>query len=225
MVTILASSNNHSVISEPPKDYQVEQHPFPNTEASAVTVTWEFVELKSREDYVTDFFRRRTSSAREILEMCRIVYEAKKKLSGSDFESFCLDIGYSSKNSTIRKFVVVGGMYIRLILVTDRLPASWTSIYQYCQLKSEDLDSLLTSNRNLKDLKGKELKGLLASIKNQQVIPLAINRKKINLFRSGYVYFTKKELIDVDRRLLMLAIDELEMKFPFIKISFDNELV
>ena len=61
--------------------------------------------------------------------MCRIVDEAKRSLDYGGFRDFCNEIDHKPKSSTIRKYVVIGKVYPRLIIYAEQLPATWTSIY------------------------------------------------------------------------------------------------
>ncbi len=74
-------------------------------------------------------FQRKTTE--NILEMARVVIEAKQR---PDFTDFCILIGYSQFSSTIRKLEVIGQKYEFLISKTHRLPPSWTTIYKVSQL-------------------------------------------------------------------------------------------
>ena len=63
---------------------------------------------------------------RRTLEMCRVVYEARRSLSHWEFEDFCKEIGLT-KRSAIRKFVAIGEAcpWIILFMKKDADPIHW----------------------------------------------------------------------------------------------------
>lgn len=77
-------------------------------------------------------FQRKT--AENILEMARVVIEAKQR---PDFSDFCILIGYSQFSSTIRKLEVIGQKYEFLISKANKLPPNWTTIYKVSQLEEK----------------------------------------------------------------------------------------
>ena len=88
-------------------------------------------------------YKRKT--AENIIEMGRIVIEAKNR-SKSEFEDFCLLIGYDWASSTIRKLESIGSKYEYLISQSDNLPPSWTVIYDISRLNEDVIEKYIESN-------------------------------------------------------------------------------
>jgi hypothetical protein len=169
---------------------------------------------KTREQYVSDFKREMKTTAKATLEMCRTVYEASKTLNSADFESFCRDVGYKDDSSTIRKFIVIGKVYPRLIEYAEQLPVGWTSIYQLTQISAEDFDKCVKSKYALNKLSGSELKQLIDKTRdlNDTLSPFKQDKKTLNM-KIGEVFFTKK-IDDTDWRLIEKAFDEVCSRLP-----------
>lgn len=58
-------------------------------------------------DYAKQFKVQAKKTAEGILEMARVVFDAKQ-LGKADFEVFCSEVGYKSDSSTIRKLNSIG---------------------------------------------------------------------------------------------------------------------
>lgn len=117
---------------------------------------------QTKEDYVSKFSALAVKTAKSTLEMCRVVYEAKKNLEPSDFADFCIDIGRKEEDSTIRKHLAIGEAYPRFIAHADKLPNAWTSIYQITLIPSDKFAELIESKTDLKDMTGSALQKLIA---------------------------------------------------------------
>ena len=89
-------------------------------------------------------YQRKT--AENIIEMGRIVIEAKSR-SESEFDDFCLLIGYDSSSSTIRKLATIGQKYEYLISRSDKLPPNWTVIYDIARLGEETIEGYINNNQ------------------------------------------------------------------------------
>jgi hypothetical protein len=93
--------------------------------------------------------------------MCRVVFEAKKSLSSSEYLEFLNDVGHTGETATIRKYLAIGAQYDKLIQCTNLLPNSWTSIYTITQLSSDTFDALAATDTDMSKMSGKEIKTLL----------------------------------------------------------------
>ena len=76
-------------------------------------------------------------SAQNVLEMCRVVYQAHKDLKKSAFDRFCRAIGNDNHGSTISKMRKIGERYDFLKPYSDRLPSAWTTLYHLARLDEE----------------------------------------------------------------------------------------
>jgi hypothetical protein len=184
----------------------------------------EGVLVMSRTEYTFHFKAHARNTARATLEMCRLVYSARKTLSEVDFDTFCQSIGYKEDSSTIRKFLTIGKVYPRLIDVADKLPIAWTSIYQLTQIPADDFERCIAKGFAFNKLTGSELKALVDKTKdaNDVVSPFKQD-KKIQGYRIANVFFTKLP-DDTDFRLLERAFDEVMARLP-VRIVLDKQIV
>jgi hypothetical protein len=97
--------------------------------------------------YVKQFnqFSRKTAEA--VIGMGSIVSKAKDGLSKGDFVNFCAEIRYDTDSSAIRKLIQIGKMSDVLKKHADKLPSTWTTIYQLTQLGSDVLEQMIDSGK------------------------------------------------------------------------------
>jgi hypothetical protein len=117
--------------------------------------------VTKRERLYCEYSNFAVKTAQSTVEMCRVVSEAKKTLSSSEYSEFLNDIGHKSETSTIRKYLAIGEQYDKLIQYTNLLPNSWTSIYTITQLSSDTFDALAATDTDMSKMSGKEIKTLL----------------------------------------------------------------
>ena len=183
---------------------------------------WEFtvaeddaaISARSRDDYVWHFKAQQRRTAIASLQMCRVTYEANKVLADHDFVRFCECIGYKADCSTVRKFLVIGRVYPRLIQYADQLPAAWTSIYALTQMPADDFERCLADGYRLCDLSTAEIEGLVKKTRaiNNLVSPFKKDKKEVGACVAK-VFFTKV-LDDTDLRLLKKAFAEISTRMP-----------
>jgi hypothetical protein len=85
-------------------------------------------------------FARKTAEG--VLEMAKVVYEAKK-LKESEFHKFCEIVGMSGSSSTVLKLIKIGEKYEFLIGHAEKLPANWTTVYELSKLTEEKIEELI----------------------------------------------------------------------------------
>ena len=122
---------------------------------SKVDVT---VYLSERDKYKTEFNSWSKKTAQSTLEMCRVVYEAKKELINQDFLKFCNEIGRKDEDATVRKYLKIGEKYDKFYQYVELLPNSWTSIYQITQLPSEVFEALVATDNSMANMTGNQIK-------------------------------------------------------------------
>jgi membrane-associated HD superfamily phosphohydrolase len=118
-------------------------------------------QVTKRERLYSEYSNFAVKTAQSTVEMCRVVSEAKKTLSSSEYSEFLNDIGHKSETSTIRKHLAIGEQYDKLIQYTNLLPNSWTSIYTITQLGSDTFNALAATDTDMSKMSGKEIKTLL----------------------------------------------------------------
>ena len=114
--------------------------------------------ITARERFFSEYSKFAVKTAQSTVEMCRVVYEAKKTLEKSEYESFLKDVGRTTEDSTIRKYLAIGERYDDLIAHTNLLPASWTSIYEITQLPAESFMAMVAMGESMANLTGAQLK-------------------------------------------------------------------
>jgi len=117
--------------------------------------------ITDRERFFSQYSLFAIKTAQSTVEMCRVVFEAKKELSRDEFSNFCTDIGHKGEDSTIRKYLAIGAAYERLIQYADKLPTSWTSIYTITQIPSETFNALAQVGESFAKLSGNQIKALV----------------------------------------------------------------
>jgi len=116
--------------------------------------------VTARERFFSDYSKFAVKTAQSTVEMCRVIFEAKKSLEKSEYTSFLKDVGHKSEDSTIRKYLAIGERYDDLIAATNLLPSSWTSIYVITQIPAESFMAMVATGESMAHLTGAELKRL-----------------------------------------------------------------
>lgn len=114
------------------------------------------------ERLINEFTDFAVKTAKSTLEMCRVVHDAKNMLTKDEFLKFCEGIGHKTEDSTIRKYLIIGANYERLIKYADLLPNSWTSIYALTQLPPEVFQAHALTGTTMANMTGAQIKALMA---------------------------------------------------------------
>lgn len=156
--------------------------------------------VTARERFYSEYSKFAVKTAQSTVEMCRVVYEAKKSLDKSEYASLLQDIGRKTEDSTIRKYLAIGERYDDLIAHTNLLPSSWTSIYAITQLPAESFMAMVAMGESMANLTGaqiKRLKGVNAS--NNSVNSTVPTMPSTNVKRSASVDTDESEhFVDSD---------------------------
>ena len=116
--------------------------------------------VTARERFYSEYSKFAVKTAQSTVEMCRVVYEAKKSLDRSEYDHFLKEIGRKTEDSTIRKYLAIGERYDDLIAYTNLLPSSWTSIYEITQLPAESFMAMVAMGESMANLTGADIKRL-----------------------------------------------------------------
>lgn len=119
------------------------------------------VYLSESDKYKTEFNSWSKKTAQSTLEMCRVVFEAKKELGSQDFLKFCNEIGRKGEDATVRKYLAIGSKYEQFYQYAELLPNAWTSIYEITQLPSDVFEALVATNSSMANMTGAQLKLLM----------------------------------------------------------------
>ena len=129
---------------------------------SVVCVAGSVVNVSLVEKSVNDFKIFAKQTAIGILEMGRVVFEAKETLEAEgDFEVFCERVGYKSTSSSIKKLKLIGEKYLQLKEHSACLPNNWTSLYQISRLAQTQLIDFINRGLIHQNVKGVEIEYLL----------------------------------------------------------------
>jgi hypothetical protein len=170
---------------------------------------------RTPDEFAEEFKAGVVKTARSILEMCRVVYIAKRTLDDNEFDRFCNKSGI--KGSTARKYTAIGKVYPRLIQYVDQLPEAWTSIYLITQIGADDFNQMIEDQVPLSSLKGADLHALVRDRTPIQNISHVLPPRKEGGWVFAKVWFTKKP-DDTDWRAMQKALMEIEARLP---IRFD----
>ena len=109
----------------------------------------------------SEYSKFAVKTAQSTVEMCRVIFEAKKSLEKSEYIRLLNDVGHKSEDSTIRKYLAIGERYDDLIACTNLLPSSWTSIYQITQIPAESFMAMVATGNSMANLTGAQIKILV----------------------------------------------------------------
>ncbi len=117
--------------------------------------------MSDRDRYKSEFNLWSKKTAQSTLEMCRVVYEAKKELDSQDFLKFCNEIGRKGEDATVRKYLKIGEKFDKFYQYAELLPNSWTSIYEITQLPNDVFEALVTTENSMANMSGDQIKLLM----------------------------------------------------------------
>jgi hypothetical protein len=200
-----------------------------NNQKAADTAIANFIEeeeniaARTRTEYADAFKVSMKRTAESTLSMCRVVYEAKKTLSDCDFTDFCSDIGYKDSSPAIRKFTVIGKLYPRLVLALDRLPDSWTSIYEITQIPASIFERMIKDGDSFRHMKGSDLRRVIQYAKPKQTLESYVPPDNTWLkMPVATMFFTKRPDL-VDWKAMRKALAEVESRLP-VRFNIETEL-
>jgi len=117
--------------------------------------------VTARERFFSEYSKFAVKTAQSTVEMCRVIFEAKKSLEKSEYIRFLKDVGHKPKDPTIRKYLAIGERYDDLIACTNLLPSSWTSIYKITQIPAESFMAMVATGNSMANLTGAQIKILV----------------------------------------------------------------
>ncbi len=175
----------------------------------------EVIKPRTRDQYVSLFKYTEKRTAMATLQMCRVVYEAKKSLDDCDFSDFCTAVGYKDNSTAIRKFCAIGKVQPRLVLHAEQLPSEWSKIYTITQIPARTFEIYAKDGYDFRNLTGKDLTALLDATRQQKPIDAFLPREEDSrhvVFAK--VLFTKPTVDAYDWRAAKKALAEIESRLP-----------
>ncbi len=101
------------------------------------------------QEYVNKYHLFAAKTAQNVLEMCKVIRDAKVNLQEKSFLQFCKQINLPAGSSTISKYLKIGDRYDQFIKYTDRLPNSWTSLYLITDIPEDQFENVLLQSTTL----------------------------------------------------------------------------
>lgn len=164
--------------------------------------------------YVSDYMMHYAACADAILCLAETCYEAKVKLTTPEFKQFTKEVRLDSSNSTLSKYLKIGSASVRLRKVEDRLPSTWTVLYNLACLDLNDFNKVMPIISS--DMTAKNIREVLGTTNNS--ISLVVPDMTIDL--SNKVTPRKREIY--------FELQALAIKYKFsIKLSktFQDEIL
>jgi hypothetical protein len=99
-------------------------------------------------------------TAENVLEMARVVSNAKTKLGSNQFREFSYLIGFDPNSSTLKKLIGIGKNYDVLSKNISALPANWTTLYEISQLPEDKFIAAIDKGVITPNVLGRDVKAL-----------------------------------------------------------------
>ena len=164
-------------------------------------------------EYITYYQQYTRNTVENILKLSSLIVEMKEKeksgeLDKTDMNYFCFSVGLTREGSTFRKFEQIGKHSETFWKYVDKLPDSYTVLYEITTLDSDRFEELMSNNQitsyvTLKDIK--ELGNKLVKTQTDEVSFKVSFDKKVNKS-------TKESLISIIRDLSFL--EEVTIEVP-----------
>jgi hypothetical protein len=156
-------------------------------------------------EYITYYQQYTRNTVENILKLSSLIIEMKEKeksgeLDKTDMKYFCFSVGLKRDGSTFRKFEQIGKHSETFWKYVDKLPDSYTVLYEITTLDSDKFEELMSNNQitsyvTLRDIK--ELGNKLLNLQGDEVSFKVSFDKKVN-------QSTKESLVSIIRELSLL---------------------
>jgi hypothetical protein len=98
-------------------------------------------------DLVQRYYSFAKKSAENIIKLAETLVEAKDKLSDTELQKFCNDVGLQYEGSTYKKLMKIGAEASRFEPFVERMPNNWTTLYKLAKLDKGAFDLVANDNR------------------------------------------------------------------------------
>jgi hypothetical protein len=126
--------------------------------------------MNSVTDFASKINELTKNTASNILDIASLMTDAKSELSSDDFNLMLEDTKYSKNGSSIRKWLVIGKSYQRLMPIADKLPPNWSTIYKLSTLEPAELDLLEKDNIICCSITAREIDDALSKSQSKKSI-------------------------------------------------------
>lgn len=164
--------------------------------------------------YVSDYMLHYSTCADAILCLAETCHEAKEKLTKPEFKQFVKEVRLDSSKATLSKYLKIGSASARFRKIEDRLPSTWTVLYNLACLDLNDFNKVMPIISS--DMTAKNIREVLGTTNNS--ISLVVPDMTIDL--SNKVTPRKREIY--------YELQALAIKYKFsIKLSktFQDEIL
>lgn len=174
------------------------------------------------QSYVERFHGFANKSAESVLQMCKVVSDAKAKLSDAYFNKFCLAIGLNKDASAISKMTKIGKRFTILSQYKDHLPSAWTTLYRLSDMSDEAFKTAIEARQIHCNMTAKDLNSIAPSKTSGKKAKYPMTIDHVDTVRDGSANsFTLKslEILKSDK------LAELTEKLEAIRQEFSLELI
>ena len=147
--------------------------------------------------FITQYKQFAAKSAENVLELAKVMHEAKITLNKQEFSDFCQGIGMDRGASTHKKLKVIAKNFDMLKKHESKLPSNWTTLYKLASLSEDQFQSMVEGNMLKPNVTGVAINRALSiapKIKKPAAGQHQVTFKGINSFNGEKFYKALNEL-------------------------------
>lgn len=130
-------------------------------------VTGSFQLSPAVEQYIERYRSHAKRTVESILRLGETIVEAEQQLSRNDIMIFCQEVGIEHNGPTFRKLRKIGQQSARFLPVLERVPNSWTTVYELAKMDKDQFTSIVEAEALTATATMKELKAFIATGKKK----------------------------------------------------------
>jgi hypothetical protein len=112
-------------------------------------------------NFATEISILAKASTESTVAMCEVYYRAKNALKDDEFHALCSTVGHKSDSSTIKKYILIGEKASLFRPYLDRLPNTWTTLYEITRLDADEFQQFITNGQINRNTTGEKIKSLV----------------------------------------------------------------
>lgn len=174
---------------------------------------------KLTESYINTYQSSMKTTIESVIKIGECVRDIKlkqksKELNYYDVEYFCNSVGIKEDSSTFRKFMRIGEKSEEFKKYLDKLPSSYTVLYEITTLDPELFDTLISQNQIKPTITLKELKKLSGKVpsvnKTTNLSSGLVSSPKTNIFVNQFTVTVSKDIPKSEFDSLILFLEKLQ---------------